>query len=434
MAKKNNSKPTARGRGDYDITTKSIPEPLKRLEAKLDHLEKALVHKTPGVSSAASSIGRTLGNFVNQGDLGALAGSQLAKWFGHGDYQVKSNSLMKGLGAPGVAGPNPPTFSKHGRRGTRITEREFLGDIYSSTLVSGSSQFNVSSYDINPTDQRTFPWLSNIALGFDQWEPHGIIFEFVSTSSEFNGSSQALGTVVMATEYDSADATYSSKVEMENADYACSTKPSENLFHGVECDPEERPMKILYTSLDNANPAFSTKLGEFQLATVGCSTSGARLGELWVSYDITFYKKQLPNTASLTYEHIYNTGAAVSGQGYWSINTEIYNNGGANLARIGNPTAGSSIYFFPPLTGKGKFLVTYWQAPVAASDVTTLTLSNCTAGTVVNYYNVGTTGGWARVITITGPDASFECSFSRTALAITGRLWVQGVPDSFTLF
>jgi hypothetical protein len=34
-------------------------------------------------------------------------------------------------------------------------------------------------------------------------------------------------------------------------------------------------------------------LGNFQLATQGVSAAGVTLGELWVSYDITFYKKQL---------------------------------------------------------------------------------------------------------------------------------------------
>nr|WPR18156.1 MAG: capsid protein [Chemarfal virus 149] len=279
-----------RGKGDYTDDIKNILKPLPRLEAKIDHLERALA---PKVSSAASTLGRTLGSLVGQGELGSIAGSTLAKMFGHGDYTVKTNTLMNSL-----SGPTLPKFSSN-NRGTRIVEREFLGDVFSGpVLASGSTTFDRKSYSLNPTDSSTFPWLSKIANQFDQWEPHGIVFEFVSTSSEYNGLAQSLGAVVMATDYDPYDPAFAEKVEMENSDYACSTKPSCNLIHGIECDPTERPTKILYTQSSNPSmPLTSITLGNFQIATQGLSNTGVTLGELWVSYDITFYKKQLTEEA-----------------------------------------------------------------------------------------------------------------------------------------
>lgn len=289
----NRARGSLRGRGDYSASTLAIKDPMNRLESKIDHLEKKLVKDIMSKSSAAATIGRTLGNFAGQGDLGALAGASLAKYFGHGDYQVRKNSLMSGNPHVGA------TFSKDGRRGTRITEREYIGDILSGPLTGGSTDFTVSSFDLNPTDSNTFPWLSRMANLFDQWEPNGIVVEFISTSSDFNGSSQALGAVIISTDYDGYDPTFLSKQEMENADYACSTKPSENLLHGVECDPTERPVHILYTSTTGGAPITSTTLGKTQVATQGCSQANVTLGELWISYDITFYKKQLHD--SLTY-------------------------------------------------------------------------------------------------------------------------------------
>jgi len=267
-----------------------MPKVLPRIEAKIDHLEKS-INKKPSIAGTASTVGRALGGLVGQGDLGSLAASQLAKMFGHGDYLVKTNSLMTSL-----SGPSLPKFGSNGTRGTRIREREYLGDIFAGTLVSGATAFSSSNYPINPTNPKTFPWLSNLADLFDQWEPHGIVFEFVTTSSEYNGSSQALGTVIMATDYDPYDPLYSSKIIMENADYASSTKPSCSLVHGVECDVRERPTPILYTVTTNPSlPLTSSLLGNFQLATQGMSVTGVSLGELWISYDITFYKKQLNN-------------------------------------------------------------------------------------------------------------------------------------------
>lgn len=282
-----------RGRGDYSSTTKSIKDPMTRLESKIDHLESKLVKDIMSKSNAAATIGRTLGNFAGQGDLGALAGQSLAKWFGHGDYKVHSNSLIKG------SLPTGASFSRDGRRGTRIIEREYIGDIISGSMTGASTDFTVQGFSLNPTDPQTFPWLSRLAALYDQWEPNGIVFEFVSTSSDYNGASQALGAVIIATDYDGLDPAYSSKQEMENSDYACSTKPSDNLLHGIECDPAERPTPILYTSRENRAVHLST-LGVTQVATQGCSVAGVTLGELWISYDITFFKKQLHSFESPT--------------------------------------------------------------------------------------------------------------------------------------
>jgi hypothetical protein len=387
-----------RGKGDYTEEVKSILKPLPRLEAKIDHLERSLVHATPKVGKAASMAGRALGSLVGQGDLGAFAGESLAKLFGHGDYVVSSNSLMSGK----VHGPNPPTFSKQGRRGTRIIEREFIGDVFSGALSSGSSVFTNTSYRLNPTDRSAFPWLSTIASQFDQWEPNGIVYEFVSTSSSFNGTSQALGTVIMATDYDVFDALYASKQVMENADYSCSTRPAESLMHGIECDKNERPTPLLYTSSSSTQNL--QDLGNFQIATVGCNTAGARLGELWVSYDITFYKKQLVSPASSL--------SLWCASGTTTIGLSYFNAAVVSAARgiTVTPLVGvGSRVNFPISQGSGRFLYTYYLHDYDTSDNPSPTvLTNCvqtsfSTTTVPNLDIMKTI-----VITLTGPEASFQ--------------------------
>lgn len=346
-----------KGRGDYSEEVKTIPKPLVRLEAKIDHLERSLVHATPKVSRAASTLGRTLGNFVNQGDLGALAGESLAKFFGHGDYKVKTNSLITGP----LSGPNPPKFGQHGKRGTRIMEREYIGDIVSGALVSGQTTFTNVSYRINPTDRSSFPWLSTIANQYDQWEPHGIVYEFVSTSSSYNGTSQALGTVVMATDYDVFDATYPSKQIMENADYSCSTRPAESLVHGVECDPRERPTPILYCSTTAA--ANLQDLGNFQVATVGCSAANVTLGELWVSYDITFYKKQLVTPAA-SLSAWCATGTCAPGGPFLLSPTVSYSKNITTTVVVGSGTYVN----LPASQGTGRYIVTFYMSDKRTAD------------------------------------------------------------------
>jgi hypothetical protein len=156
----------------------------------------------------------------------------------------------------------------------------------------------------------------------------------------------------MATDYDVNDPSYSSKQVMENADYACSSVPSSNLLHGVECDPKERPLDVMYTTPRAGQLNFST-LGNFQIASQGCSTAGTTLGELWVSYDITFYKKQL-QPASTDLSNISFQGAVSSGGALLNPTTIFSQKSLTILQVIGTGTTIS----LPPSQGTGRFVLT----------------------------------------------------------------------------
>lgn len=266
------------GRGDYTVTTNEF----NQLQSKLDRIERRI----PDPKNMLSTAGGKVGGLFGMSDLGKSLGTGAASLLGFGDYNVVSNSLMKNVD---VNGAIVPKFSNNGNNGVRVREREYLGDI-----VSGpTGQFTNKVYPLTPTDPNTFPWLHNIAQQFDQWDPHGIVLEFVSTSSDFNGSAQALGSVIMATDYDVLDKPFTNKIVMDNADYSSSFKPSVNQYHGIECDPKQRPYPILFTLPYDRAPANINTLGNFQIATAGVSAANVTLGELWISYDITFLKKQL---------------------------------------------------------------------------------------------------------------------------------------------
>lgn len=356
-----------RGRGDYAPEILEIKNPIQRLESKIDHLEKSLVKRPMSKSDAAATIGRTLGNFVNQGDLGALAGSQLAKLFGHGDYRLAGNSLLTG----DLSRMSSAKFARDGPRGTRITEREYLGDIVAGNLVSGATVFTNQTYELNPTASATFPWLSQIAQLYDQWEPHGIVFEFVSTSSEYNGSSQALGAIIMATDYDPYDSAFASKQEMENSDYACSTKPALGLLHGIECATSERPTRVLYTDTGNGAPRTSFTLGRFQVATQGMSVANVNLGELWISYDITFYKKQLSTETAASNIPFYKAvGTSPTGSFFVNGPTSIM----SNAITLTQPVDGSTFHLNNSTVGH-RYRLCYFMNVTYPADVAALVLT-----------------------------------------------------------
>lgn len=262
-----------------EAETTNLPAELSTLSKKLDRIDR----KIPDVS--LSNVGRKVGERFGLGDLGAKAGSTLASIFGMGDYEISSNSIMSGhLNSQQALNAS----FKSTKNSIRVKEREFLGNVITS---AGASAFANSSYPLTPQSNQTFPWLSTIAYLFDQWEPHGIVFEFVTAASSY-ANAGTIGNVIMATDYNPSDYAYTDKIAMQNAEFSCAARVSENLLHGIECDPKERPLPVLYTNSVNTQPQFSS-LGNFQIATQGVPYASTIVGELWISYDISFYKKAL---------------------------------------------------------------------------------------------------------------------------------------------
>jgi hypothetical protein len=424
ILKKTPKKAVLRGKGDYSSEIMNITDPMRRLEGKIDHLEKSLVKNPLSKGGAAKSVGRLLGGLVGQGDLGEFAGSSLAKLFGHGDYHVSSNSLIKNTS--GISGAK---FVNDGSRGTRIIEREFIGNIASGPVSVGSSIFELQSYILNPTNSHAFPWLSQVAHLYDQWEPHGIVFEFISTSSEFNGTTQALGAVIMATDYDPYDPLYANKQQMENADYSCSSKPSLGLVHGIECDPRERPLKILYTSQSNGAPVNTYSLGTFQLATQGCSAQ-VTLGELWISYDITFYKKQLETQtiSSLGYYHASGISSAFQGLLYEPITLS------SNVVTI-NSTTLYSIVRMNNVESSKKYLFVYWMDlfPIIGQSIIPTNEFNCFINQNLNSdpdLVIADKYMFSFVVHTTGINATFRLPLYNTA-GISWKWYFTQLDNSF---
>lgn len=422
-------RPTLKGYGDYEIT--KYPEAV----AAVHDMDKRLVkleNKKGLGAGIGSKIGGMLGNAALGDSLGGMAENSLAKLFGFGDYHISSNSLMKAAMNPSSS--VVPTFGTHSR-GVRITEREYIGEITSGALSAGSSVFTNQIYNLNPADTVTFPWLSQFAQNFEQWVPHGIVFEFVSTSSEYNGTSQALGTVIMATDYDPYDTSYASKVEMETAAYSNSTKPSNGAMHGIECDPKERSIETLYVGTTAQGDLRMQTLGNFQIATQGMSTSNVPLGELWVSYDFTFFKKQA-NIPVQYLELAWNSGDGfnIFSVQYAAALTPPYSNIQRGLKlKDGKTTFPGNTVSLDPLTfvpgGYYSFTFTIEGLNVgnvnwftAINDIALRNATSTLSGSIGRLIQTG-------LILVTGPNPSFTVN-APTAVQSAAYIKLFKVPPS----
>lgn len=230
----------------------------------------------------APGIGGTIG-----GAMGAAGGTELGRIFkkitGWGDYQVKSNSLVN-------AGEIVPSF---GEDSIRVRKREFI-----CGLNSVQDAFTLKSFPINPGMDNTFPWLSSIARNYEQYRVNGMIFQFVSTSSDAIASTTALGLgqVILATDYNASDEVFQDAPQMLNYMFSNSGKPSEHIMHAIECAPTDTAQKLYYVRTGDVNNHTNDQdlrlydLGTFQIAVNNMPASYNGMGQLYVSYDITFVK------------------------------------------------------------------------------------------------------------------------------------------------
>lgn len=269
-----------KGRGNYSTFN------LRGMAQKLDQALSSI----PKGSFARK--GAQMG--AKYGPLGALAGkglgAGLAAVTGYGNYSVRSNSLGKMSTSVDMI----PQFVKNDHS-IRVAHREFIKDL---VVPNAPGTFSIESFLINPANATLFPWLATMARQYSQYKIHGMVFAYKTMSSDITAGG-ALGTVIMATNYNSIDRAFTSKIEMENSEFAVSTKPSMSLIHAIECDPKYSGLDILYVR----DPSYETAdtndrrfydYGRFQLATTGLpGSTGATMGEIWVSYDIEFMKPVL---------------------------------------------------------------------------------------------------------------------------------------------
>lgn len=258
---------------------------VKSSEKNMTKSEKKEISLLGKAMRAAGSVGGELLGGPMGARLGEKAGGWLSRITGQGDYKIESNTL----GGGGV-----PSFSPE-KNGIRVCHKEFLTNITTSTA------FDIRlALTINPGEKNTFPWLSEIAKNFEEYELNGCVFVYNPTSStSLNSTNPAQGVVVMATHYNVLAPEFPDKLVMESYEYSCSSAPYTPLAHPIECKPAQNVLQRLFVRTEDTtiydDPRFYD-MGRFELATEGMQTAYTA-GELWITYDITFYKPRIASTA-----------------------------------------------------------------------------------------------------------------------------------------
>jgi hypothetical protein len=248
----------------------------------------------PALARLVEGVGSSLGSLVGMKDLGRDAGSWLARVTGLGKYTLHQNSFTK-------SSDSVPQFEFAPDGSVIVTHREFVRDI------TGSPTFEYKTFDICPTESAAFPWLSVMAQAYEQYEFLGLLACYVPTSGDAIASTNnALGTVMIATEYDVSRKPFHTKSEMEQYMFVTSEKPSKSQIHPVECNPNrdvlnarymDGPFRTQAAAIDStAASAGSNDIarnlrctGRLQIATTG-QQAVTTVGELWWTYKVKLSK------------------------------------------------------------------------------------------------------------------------------------------------
>lgn len=252
-----------------------------------------------GGAALGSGLGGAPGGAIG-GALGGLLNRALYSLTGFGDYKIQRNSLLEETNGP-------PTVQNRGKEFV-VRHREYIQDMYSASGAASSvSAFAIQGYPINPGQATTFPWLSSISLMFEQYRLDGMVFEYKSMYSDAvvtqNGS---IGSVILATEYNAGAPAFPTKQAMENYEFAQSCKPSCSVLHPIECARSQSVLSEMYVRPGTVPVGEDVKtydFGDFYFASqgipLGAAGAAVNLGELWISYQISFMKPKIQTRSNL---------------------------------------------------------------------------------------------------------------------------------------
>jgi len=247
-----------------------------------------------------------------QGLKAAVAPQGQGLYTGMGAYQ--SNDLIDG----NLNDPIPDFGGDSPEAGIIVSKKEYVSEIYGparigTQRVGGVDQAIMPAFEkiivpINPGLERCFPWLSQLAANYTEYEQIQLIFTFVSTIVESSNTSNGqVGQIVMATQYNTTLPPYANMQQMLQANSPSKGKITDTQYHGVECDPSANSGTVGKYIRTGPVPPYSSDPSKFDvgflqigLCNIDRTYENVSLGQLYVSYTVRLRKPRLQTTLGNT--------------------------------------------------------------------------------------------------------------------------------------
>jgi hypothetical protein len=183
----------------------------------------------------------------------------------------------------------------------RVQKTEFLRNIYAPPVAG---QFTNLVLPLNPGLQQTFPWLALVAPQFEEYEFIQLMFYWRPMVSDFNSGTGQVGEIVMTTQYNPSEPPFTDLSRAKNYMGAMSSKTSQPMNQGVECDPTKNSGSAGKYIRTGPLTGSNSDLKQYDLGNLNLMISGTPpayndqiLGELWVAYTVELRKPKLPDSS-----------------------------------------------------------------------------------------------------------------------------------------
>jgi len=198
-----------------------------------------------------------------------------------------SNSLPAAMAY--ISNWREPQYVHRSSKGCRVRHLELVTTL-TGNMLFGATQF--LEYALNPGDAATFPWLSNVALDFEQYTFHGLSFIFVPSV----GTSVA-GNVVIAPAYDPQESPLTNNGAFSLTEGELLTY--EDRAFGVPYAPLACHLNVKdmfptgprkYVQLQGYRSDLRTSsCGSLWALGYGATADNTTFGRLFVEYDVEFF-------------------------------------------------------------------------------------------------------------------------------------------------
>nr|WRQ65276.1 structural protein [Tolivirales sp.] len=273
------------------MARKNKSNPQKRQQNKSKKKNPEVIVKTVTVPQQMG-IGAMIGDKLQR-----FAESTFARLMGRGDYALQEG--IEGIKKNSLFSDSPKRAFTLGTNGSSlvIEHSEYVGPVVSSDTIGAFTQ---KTYPMDPTNPSSFPWLSSLAVNFEQYEVLGLVYRLETASgAAISGSDSALGTWISTFQYDPTNEPYTNKQQMLQSYGSVSSVVCKSQLMGVECAKDSLVFDKLYCRESDASTEtrFYSK-GNFVVASQGLKAASQVVGDLWVHYKIKFINPKTPTLAN----------------------------------------------------------------------------------------------------------------------------------------
>lgn len=262
----------------------------------------------------------------------------------------KQFNIQRAPAAIGVSTKSRVPVFNGATNGIRIQHCEYIGPwSYPAGVDAG---FSVSSgISLQPGLLSSYPWLSSLAINFEQYKIHKmriVVRSIVPTSTA--------GATYVCIDYDSADSAPITKTQFMNNGSASSGSVWETIT--LDYNPPSSNF-VNQRYIRNGNLASNLDIKTYDSGTVYLAVDGSSLGsgahtlgDIFFEYDVSLVVPILnPNVAP---GFALQIAASASAGGFYA--TAPYTSLGTNLAYIENGATNEAYVYF---TQQGRWLVNY---------------------------------------------------------------------------